>query len=535
MEDLIQRCRVTGDRFLVTSAEQSMLSRLGESNPLIGEPLPLPRIKPAELMRRIFTFGNLSTLYKGRSAISGAALITRFYPADNLPIASPAEYWGDAVDNREFGRDYDFSRPFFDQLAELIRSTYFLPLSNVNVENCDFINGSINSKNCYLCFSVIESRDCLYCQNVYYSSDCVGCAGVWHSSYCYACRDLDNCYECQNCSDCQNSSRLFFCADCRNCQDCLGCVGLDGGRFVAFNRQLDRAAFELELEKAALDTTLGREKAGTLAEELARSLGNKPRRIIASENCSGSYIRRSTNCRHTLHAEECQDCGYLILGTKSKDGWKGFFINSELNYTAGVVGGYGTAYSYWVQGGDSNLYSYYLFNGCSHCFGCVNLKKNSYCLLNKQLTKAEYFEIVPRVIEQMKQTGEWGEFFPQSCCPHYYDESFAGDYIESLPQPELLHRGYRILGAQPQAEPPEAVFGADLPESASAIDSSFLSRPIKCISTGAYFNFQKSELEFYRKHSVPLPRIHWRVRLRNLLDARDKISEDIDVVGSAVI
>jgi hypothetical protein len=30
-----------------------------------------------------------------------------------------------------------------------------------------------------------------------------------------------------------------------------------------------------------------------------------------------------------------------------------------------------------------------------------------YCILNKQYTKEEYEELVPKIIEHMKKTGEW--------------------------------------------------------------------------------------------------------------------------------
>jgi len=35
------------------------------------------------------------------------------------------------------------------------------------------------------------------------------------------------------------------------------------------------------------------------------------------------------------------------------------------------------------------------------------LKDSEYCILNKQYTKEEYNKLVPKIIEKMRETGEW--------------------------------------------------------------------------------------------------------------------------------
>ena len=49
---------------------------------------------------------------------------------------------------------------------------------------------------------------------------------------------------------------------------------------------------------------------------------------------------------------------------------------------------------------------------CSNSFGCIGLKRNEYCILNKQYTKEEYEKLVPQIIEKMIEDGERGNFFP---------------------------------------------------------------------------------------------------------------------------
>ena len=50
---------------------------------------------------------------------------------------------------------------------------------------------------------------------------------------------------------------------------------------------------------------------------------------------------------------------------------------------------------------------------CKDCFGCANLRNAQYCILNKQYSKEEYEQLIPQIIQQMKQQNLWGSFFPK--------------------------------------------------------------------------------------------------------------------------
>ncbi|MEI6774387.1 MAG: hypothetical protein WCL18_06470 [bacterium] len=48
-----------------------------------------------------------------------------------------------------------------------------------------------------------------------------------------------------------------------------------------------------------------------------------------------------------------------------------------------------------------NTYYSYGMESCSFCLGCVGLKNKSFCILNKQYTKEERFELANKIFEQM--------------------------------------------------------------------------------------------------------------------------------------
>lgn len=75
--------------------------------------------------------------------------------------------------------------------------------------------------------------------------------------------------------------------------------------------------------------------------------------------------------------------------------------------------------------------SFYCINchNSSEIFWCIWLRNKQYCILNKQYTKEQYYEILPRLIEYMLKKWEWWEFFPSYLSPFWYNETVAGEYF----------------------------------------------------------------------------------------------------------
>ena len=48
------------------------------------------------------------------------------------------------------------------------------------------------------------------------------------------------------------------------------------------------------------------------------------------------------------------------------------------------------------------LYSRFLEN-CKYCLGCIGLRNQQYCILNKQYEKDEWFEVVEKIFAAMEQ------------------------------------------------------------------------------------------------------------------------------------
>ncbi len=143
---------------------------------------------------------------------------------------------------------------------------------------------------------------------------------------------------------------------------------------------------------------------------------------------------------------------------------------------------------------------------CKNCFGCVNMMRNEYCILNKQYTKEEYEKLVPKIIEHMREIGEWGEFFPMKISLFGYNKTSAQMYYP-LSKEEALEKGLKWDDYEPPIPDIEkTVLAKDIPDNINEIPDAVLNFAIKCEVTGKLFKITSQELKFYRKNRIPLPR-----------------------------
>jgi hypothetical protein len=177
---------------------------------------------------------------------------------------------------------------------------------------------------------------------------------------------------------------------------------------------------------------------------------------------------------------------------------------------------------------DMNCYSgsdlYYCdhcMNNCQNLFGCVGLKHAQYCVLNVQYTKEEYEKLVPKIIDHMRRTGEWGEFPPTNLSVFAYNESEAAD-THPLAREEVEKRGWKWREAK--EEPPKVskvIPAAKLPDAIDDIPDDIVNWAIECEATKRPFKIIKQELEFYREMGLPIPHFHPDERHRRRMALRN--------------
>src|SRR3989344_8131858 len=112
--------------------------------------VPPPENCPECRQEQRILFRNFKTLYKRPSSKSGSSMISMYNPDVPFPVYTHDEWWADDWDAKSYGRDFDFTRTFFEQFNDLIKVVPRLPSMVVRSQECDYSNSVYDCKNCYL-------------------------------------------------------------------------------------------------------------------------------------------------------------------------------------------------------------------------------------------------------------------------------------------------------------------------------------------------------------------------------------------------
>jgi hypothetical protein len=196
-------------------------------------------------------------------------------------------------------------------------------------------------------------------------------------------------------------------------------------------------------------------------------------------------------------------------------------MGGELQYECSAAGGgmnVQCAYLSW-HNTDCQYMNY--CHSSQHLFGCIGLRRKKYCILNKEYSREEYEELLPKIIEHMRQSKEFGEFFPVTISPYAYNESLAQDFFP-LGKEEVLERNWKWKEQKDEVPNVEKIFDSHLlPDSIEDIPDDILHWALRCSVSRRPFQIQKAELAFYRRMGLPIPRKHPDVRRRERMALRN--------------
>ena len=433
-------CKQCSTEFTVTEKDLLFYQKM---SPVFGTEislLPPPSLCPACREKRRLSFRNERHLYKRKSDLSGKPIVSTYRPEKPYKICSPEEWWSDAWNGLDYGRDFDFSRPFFDQFDELWKVVPQMALLNTNNQNAEYATFSVEDKNCYLIFASNRNEDCYYSSYIWDSKNCMDCLNVERCQTSYMCVDCINCYQSFFTQNSQDSYNLSYCYDCRNCHDCFACSGLRKQSFCILNKNYSEAEYKKILsDPVALQKILN--EFGVLKQSTPRLFAN----LTLCEEVTGSNLRSCRHANHAFDSFECEDVSWVEnCPGKVKDGYDiSGSTHSELVYElVSVAFGYRLFACLYTHTNLSDSFYCVACPGSSHLFGCIGLKKQSYCIFNKPYSKEAYEALVPRIIEHMRATGEWGEFFPAALSPYDYEETCAQEHYprpltSSVPPPVI--------------------------------------------------------------------------------------------------
>ena len=462
-----------------------------------------------------------------------------FSPETNLVVFERDVWWGDGWDATSYGKDYDFSKSFFTQYKELMSCVPLASLGNRNIVNSKYVNHTADLKNCYLVYGSMENENVSYAEGALNVKDSFDLYNVMKSEQCYEDVLCGGMYKTNFSYDSDECIDSAFLTSCTNLQNCLGCINLRHKSHCIFNVQYSKEDYDKKIATYDFGSYKALLKFG---EEYKKFLENQFRRfafIFKSVSVTGDNVFTSKNSKMIFDVYgEVEDSKYVAHTFGLRNGYDGYGMGDrgESLYEGVDFGHDGARNSFGVLNHNclDTQYTYMCYSS-KYLFGCVGLKKQEYCILNKKYSNEEYEKLVPKIIEHMKsmpyvdsigKVYKYGEFFPSELCPFSYNETIAGEYYP-LNKKETLDHGFKWKEKEHREYKIE-IKADDLPDHIKDVKESIVGKVIECMHKGECneqcteaFKIVGEELQFYKRNNLALPRLcpncrHFqRLRKRN--------------------
>ncbi len=463
-------------------------------------------------LQRRLAWRNDLTFYNRECDKCHRKIISLYSPDKKLTVYCNKCWWSDEWEARSYARDMDFSRPFFEQFREL-QNVLPLPAmfndDGVGSLNAEYTQNTTFSKNMYMGAIAWYAEDCMYFYNnagpetryVVDSMDIFNYSEIIYDSV-----FLEHCYDCRYCYYSTGLSDCKFVYDSKGCTNCFMCVNQRQKQYCILNKQYSKEEYFAIVDSYRLDTYSGQERA---RKEFLEFLATQPRRFANIRNCTGCTGDALFNCKNTkdaCFARACEDVRFL---------WKGNEITQSYDLTPagkssecyeGLTPDHDFKVLFSIYSLESQEISY--VENChssKYLFGCSSIRHGEYCILNKQYTKEEYVVLKEKIIEHMKKTGEYGEFFPAPLSHFGYNETMAQEYFP-LTKDEAGKRGYKWSDTIQRTTGKETMALDAIPDSIKDTSDSICNEIIACSTCDRNYKFAPEELRYHKKHFIPLPR-----------------------------
>ena len=475
---------------------------------------------------RRYAWRNERTLYRRNCDLCGKSTVTIYSPNKPHKVYCNECWWGDGWDPASFGVDFDFNRPFFEQFHELQLKVPRMALLNKNSVNSDYTNHSGDNKNVYLSFSVWGAEDVMYGGWVFYSRDCMDCSFVYDKGErLYEVIDSRTSYQCQYGIFLKDCSSCYYCYDCRGCNSCFMSTNLRNKSYVFKNKQYSREEYLKKIKEYEFSSFVVREGLLSEFDDLVR---NAIHRYVLSErtvNSVGSLLYDCKNIYKGFEVNKGEDSKYLYAVIEPKNCMDLYHVglNLELNYELhGCTRVSNCQFCHLCYDNMNVMYSDTCQNS-QNLFGCVSVKKGEYMIFNRKYSKTDYLALKEKIIEHMKKTGkeggEYGEFFPPSLAPVYYNETQGALYVP-MTKGEVFAKGWQWEENVPGTFGRETILSTSIPDKIEDVPDSYLSEVFKCATCSKNYNITQNELLFLKKENLPFPRKCPNCRYKRRFDLR---------------
>ncbi|MFH1536666.1 MAG: hypothetical protein ABID45_01615 [Patescibacteria group bacterium] len=393
--------------------------------------------------KRRLSIRNERTFYERKCDSCKKDLIA-YYPENSEQVVYCPDCWySDKWNSLDYGHDFDFNKSFFKQFKELYKQVPTLSLDIVNCENSEYVSYCGDDQSCYFDIAGEANERCLYGKFIKYCKDCTDNSFIYNCELCYECVNCHKCYACtwlERCLDCDHCNYSF---DLRGCSHCTYCYNLRNQKYCIFNKEYSKTEYEKELAK--FEGENGHSRLQVYNKQIKSKAIIKYAYMTHSENCTGEDITNSKNCANCFDIVNCENSKWLWDVLDAKDCYDLNFSlykpekSLELISTLNMVNSKFCNASHYCR--DMEYCD--KCNNSHDCFGSIGILKDEFIIFNKKYSESDYIKLKQRIIEYMKKTGEYGEFFPTGTSGFKYHETVASEYYPE--DNNKLNKKFKII------------------------------------------------------------------------------------------
>ena len=481
--------------------------------------VPPPTFCPKCRYGRRGIWRKVRSLFRGKDTLTGKEIFTSVPPQSGIPIYE-LDYWlSDKWDPMDYGKDYDFSKLFFQQINDLFHNVPFPAMDKQRCINSDYSNMCDDMKNAYWCFNATFIEDSAYCTGANKLKNCFDMTSCYEGELCYEDVRVDKSYNVIGSVMLESCVDVYFSKNCVGCNNCFGCVNIRNSSYVFFNKKYSRENYIEKIKELKLDTWEGFSNAKKEAEDFWKKFPVKYMLGFRNYNVLGEDVKDSKNVKYSYIVRKGENLKYVqdvaFGNTSNSYDYTSWGLNASLIYESIVCG----------EGIDQLKFCYtcypncreleYCMNvrRCQNCFGCVGLRDKQYCIFNKQFTKEDYYLLVEKIKKHMDDMPyldkrgniyRYGEFFPVEFSPFAYNETLLYDQIP-LNKEVVEEMGF--MWREPNRREYETTMNAsDLPNSIKETNENILKEIIACENCKKAYRILSNEFNFLKNLNLPLPR-----------------------------
>lgn len=480
--------------------------------------VPHPTFCPDCRFQRRAAWRNDVSLYNRKCELCGASVISSYNPSSKIIVYCNRCWWSDKWDPSDYGVDYDFNKPFFEQYRDLMYRVPHIAIVNdegISSIGCSYTNDTWFSKNCYMLFAAWRVENVMYSFLMTEGKDMVDCSYTFYfSEKLYECIKCDKSFRLRNSQNCLSCMESNFLYDCRNCSDCFMCASLRNKRYCFKNQQYSKEDYEKILASYKIDTYTGSQKAQKEFDEFMLTIPRRFALLTQSVDSSGDYVLNSKNTKDSFHAYEAENSRFYQIGASAKDCYDLLTAGELSESYEGMVVDHSNHNYFGVYSVKSqDIYYTTHCHSSKYLFGCAGVKKGEYMILNKRYTKEEYEILVEKIKKHMNEmpyvdkignTYKYGEFYPIELSLFGYNETVANDYFR-LSKDECENRGYLWEDNIQKTTGKQTLDIQNIPDSIHDVDESITNEILECTECKRNFKITEAEFSFYKIMNIPIP------------------------------